>query len=132
MGLFDWLTGKKDTVEIAEDRIWLTRQAKNAGVRNEVAQAVADPAGAHALIVVAHFKDCLEQLRTVVVGADCKGRTESVAAGGDRWAVRKRSALGNAWLRIVTDSCFSPAIPSRATRSRKGVPKHGEMGGDST
>ena len=62
----------------------------------------------------------------------CKGRTESVAAGGDRRAVGKRSALGNALLRIVTDSCFSTAIPSSATRSRKGVPKHGEMGRDST
>ena len=70
MGLFDWLTGKKDRVEIAEDRIWLTQQAKNVGIRKEVAQAVADPAGPHAVIVVAHFKDCLEQLRTVVVGFD--------------------------------------------------------------
>ena len=66
-----------------------------------------------------------------VLMVTCKGRTESVAAGGDRRAVRKRSALGNALLRIVTDSWFSPAVPSPAARSRKGVPKHGEMDRDS-
>jgi hypothetical protein len=71
MGLFDWLTGKKDEkVEIAEDRIWLTQQAKIAGIRKEVGQAVADPAGPQAVIVVAHFQDCLEQIRTAFVGFD--------------------------------------------------------------
>jgi hypothetical protein len=76
--------------------------------------------------------DRIRQRPVVSVESEpCKGRTESVAAGGDRRAVRKRSALGNALLRIVTESWFSPVIPSPAARSRKGVPKHGEMGRDS-
>ena len=70
MGLFDWLTGKKDKVEVVEDRIWMTQQAKNAGIHREVAQAVANPDGPCAIFVVAHFKDCLEQLQTVVAGFD--------------------------------------------------------------
>jgi hypothetical protein len=74
----------------------------------------------------------LAVLCAVAAAEACKGRTESVAGGGDRRAVRKRSALGNASLRIVTDICFSAAIPSPAARSRKGVPKHGEVGRDST
>lgn len=70
MGLFDWLTGKKDKVEIAEHRIWLTQEAKFTGIRKEAAQAVAADAGPCALILVAHFKDCLEQLQATVVGLD--------------------------------------------------------------
>ena len=70
MGLFDWLTGKKDTVEIAKYRIWLTHEAKIAGIQKEVAQAVANPAAPGAVIVVAHFNDCLEQLQTAVAGLD--------------------------------------------------------------
>ncbi len=69
VGLFDWLTGKKARVE-AEDRIWLTQQARSAAIRKEVAQAVADPAGPYAIMVVAHFKNCLEQLHAEIAGFD--------------------------------------------------------------
>jgi len=70
MGLIDWLTSKKDTVAIAKCRIWLTREAKRAGIQREVAQAVANPAGHCVVIVVAHFNDCLQQLQTAVAGHD--------------------------------------------------------------
>ena len=70
MGLFDWLTGKKDKVEIAKYRIWLTHDAKIAGIQKEVAQAVGNPAAPGAVIVVAHFNDCLEQLQAAVAGFD--------------------------------------------------------------
>jgi hypothetical protein len=70
MGFFDWLTGKSRKVEIAKYRIWLTRQAKSDGIRKEVAQAVADPAGPSAVIAVAHFSDCLEQLQTALADLD--------------------------------------------------------------
>jgi hypothetical protein len=70
MGLFDWLTSKKNKVEIDKYRIWLTHEAKHAGIYKEVAQAVANPAGPKAVIVVAHFNDCLEQLQTAVAEFD--------------------------------------------------------------
>jgi hypothetical protein len=70
MGLFDWLTGKKDKVEVAKYRIWLTQEAKIAGIHREVAQAVGNPAAPGAVIVVAHFSDCLERLRNAVGGFD--------------------------------------------------------------
>ena len=70
MGLFDWLTGKKYTVAIAKYRIWLTREAKSAGIRKEVGDAIANPAGHCVVIVVAHFNDCLQQLQTAVAGLD--------------------------------------------------------------
>jgi hypothetical protein len=70
MGLFDWLTAKKDAVAIAKYRIWLTREAKSVGIQREVAQALANPAGHCVVIVVAHFNDCVQQLQTAVAGLD--------------------------------------------------------------
>jgi hypothetical protein len=70
MGLFDWLRCKKDKVEIAKYRIWLTHDAKIAGIQKEVAQAIGNPAAPGAVIVVAHFNDCLEQLQAAVDGFD--------------------------------------------------------------
>lgn len=66
MGLFDWLRGKRDTVEIAEDRVWLTRRAKFVGIQREIASALADPNGPDAVLLVAHFEDCLDELRSVM------------------------------------------------------------------
>jgi hypothetical protein len=70
MGLFDWLTGRKGKNTVATDRIWLTKRAKIAGIQKELAEAIADPAGPRVILVVAHFKDCLEELRTAVAGLD--------------------------------------------------------------
>jgi hypothetical protein len=63
MGLFDWLTGKRNNVEIVEDRVWLTKKAKLAGVRRDIARALGDPDGPDGVIVVAHFQECLDELR---------------------------------------------------------------------
>jgi hypothetical protein len=70
MGLFDWLTGRMNRVEVAEDRIWLTQRAKHAGIYREAAQALADADGPCAVIVAAHFQDCLEQLQAAFIGSD--------------------------------------------------------------
>ncbi len=67
MGLFDWLGGAKAKVQI-EDRIWLTKQAKFAAIQRETAQALDDPNGPDAVFVVAHFQDCLDELRLLVAG----------------------------------------------------------------
>lgn len=69
MGLFNWLGGAKAKVQIAEDRIWLTKQAKVAAIQREVSQALADPNGPDAVFVVAHFQDCLDELRSLVAAA---------------------------------------------------------------
>lgn len=72
MGLFEWLTGKKDRVEISEDRIWLTKQAKIDGIQQEIRESLADASGPDALIVVAHFRDHLDEFESVIesVGFD--------------------------------------------------------------
>lgn len=69
MGLFAWLTGKTRKVEVAEDRIWLTKKAKVAGLAREIAGALNDPNGPDATIVAAHFQDCLDDLRAAIDSA---------------------------------------------------------------
>ncbi len=69
MGLLDWLRGKKDTIHIAEDRIWLTKQAKFDGIQRDIATAMAGAHPPDAAFVVAHFDDCLGELRQLVASA---------------------------------------------------------------
>lgn len=74
MGLFDWLKGKRDTVHITEDRIWLTKQAKFAGIQREIVTAMAGATPPDAALVAAHFDDCLSDLRQLVASAGIDGR----------------------------------------------------------
>jgi hypothetical protein len=68
MGFFDWLTGAKTKVQI-DDRIWLTKQAKFAGIQRDIAQALADPNGPDTVFVVAHFPNCFDELQSMVTAA---------------------------------------------------------------
>jgi hypothetical protein len=68
MGFFDWLTGAKAKVQ-TDNKIWLTKQAKFASIQRDIAQALAEPNGPDALFVVAHFQDCLDELRSLVTAA---------------------------------------------------------------
>jgi SAM-dependent methyltransferase len=69
MGFFDWLGVTRAKVQIAEDRIWLTKEAKSAAVERDVAQTLADPHGPEAVFLVAHFQNCLDELRSLVAAA---------------------------------------------------------------
>lgn len=66
MGVFDWLKGPKTNVDVPDDVIWLTKQAKFAGVLAATARCLAQPTRPLAVLLVAHFRDCLEELRAVV------------------------------------------------------------------
>lgn len=68
MGFFDWLTRAKSKVQ-ADDRIWLTKQAKFSGIQRDIAQALADPNGPDAVFVVAHFQNCFDELQSMVTAA---------------------------------------------------------------
>ena len=68
MGFFDWLTGAKANVQ-TDNKIWLTKQAKFAGIQRDVAAALVDPNGPDAVFVVAHFQDCFDELRSLVTAA---------------------------------------------------------------
>lgn len=71
MGWFDWLPAPKDRVEVAEDRIWLTRQAKFTGIQREIGRILTAPDGPDGLFAVAHFRNCLDELALSVHGAEC-------------------------------------------------------------
>ncbi|MCR4413574.1 MAG: hypothetical protein NUV77_14225 [Thermoguttaceae bacterium] len=91
MGIFDWLSGKWDAVHVAEDRIWLTRAAKFAGIQREVASALADPRGPDAVFLVAHFDDCLDELRSLASRARFDERRVLVTCSKE---LEGRSAAG--------------------------------------
>jgi len=66
MGIFDWLKKPKTNVDLQDDVIWLTKQAKLAGISASIGRCLAEPARPFAVLLVAHFRDCLEQLQTIV------------------------------------------------------------------
>jgi hypothetical protein len=66
MGIFDWLKKPKTNVDLLDDVIWLTKQAKFAGISAATARCLAEPARPFAVLLVAHFRDCLEQLQAIV------------------------------------------------------------------
>lgn len=61
MGIFDLLFGKRSSVQLLEDRIWLTQPARYKGV----AQQVFESTDSAVILLIAHFEDTLEQLATI-------------------------------------------------------------------
>jgi hypothetical protein len=66
MGIFDWLKTPKSNVDLLDDVIWLTKQAKYDGISASIARCLAEPARPFAVLLVAHFRDCLEQVQAIV------------------------------------------------------------------
>lgn len=68
MGLFDFLFGNKrdTTVQVLNDRIWLSQNAKINGIKQQIRQQ-ADSA---AILLVAHFEETMQQLRSITTGDD--------------------------------------------------------------
>jgi hypothetical protein len=65
MGIFDWLTGRKGNVELLDDKIWLTKTVKFERISDSVAQRLASPNPPAAVILLAHFQDCLAELQRI-------------------------------------------------------------------
>ena len=63
MGVFDWLMKPKSNVDLLDDQIWLTKQAKFAGISAATARCLAEPVRPFAVLLVAHFPDCLDELQ---------------------------------------------------------------------
>ncbi len=64
MGIFDWLKKPKSNVDLLDDQIWLTKQAKLAGISASIGRL--GPARPFAVLLVAHFRACLDDLQAVV------------------------------------------------------------------
>ena len=80
MPFFDFLFGNKQSTncEVRPDKIWLTTDAKFAGIANEVTKrATANPA---AILLVAHFPDVLARLNGIVATATTAVPVKAVLA----------------------------------------------------
>jgi len=76
MGLFDALFGRKpkSNVEMLDDQIWLSIDAKFDGVRNQLQNQM----GSSAVLLIAHFDDTLERLLDIVNGFQGKTSVQAI------------------------------------------------------
>ena len=81
MGLFDWFRGPPTNVTVLPDVIWLTKSAKLDGLAKTVSEALAGPEPPDAVLLVAHFRDCLDDLQKLVDGDRIAGPVGIVSAG---------------------------------------------------
>ena len=65
MGLFDWFTSTPSTETVQDDTIWLTKEAKFKGIMQMAARNLAGDDRPHTFILVAHFRDCLDELQKI-------------------------------------------------------------------
>ncbi|HEV3299831.1 MAG TPA: hypothetical protein VG055_09320 [Planctomycetaceae bacterium] len=79
MGIFDWITGQKSNVEILDDLIWLTKKVKFERIAESVTQTHAAQDRPVAVILVAHFQDCLNELQTIVESGQFNGSVMAAA-----------------------------------------------------
>ena len=70
MGLFDWLKPQQSNVETLADVIWLTTKAKYAGMVKAVESSLKELDSPVAVLLVAHFQDCLNELQQVSEATD--------------------------------------------------------------
>ena len=63
MGFLNWLKGSNSNVEELDDLIWISAAAKWAGVTESIAEALAASDAPMVVLVVAHFDDCLADVR---------------------------------------------------------------------
>ena len=100
MGLFDWFTSTLSNVTVLDDIIWLTKEAKFKGLMQMVARNLDKDDRPHTIILVAHFRDCLEELQKI---------SESVAGSF------KHSLNIMAGLSVLLESMALTRVPARAS-----------------
>ena len=92
MGIFDWLKKPKTNVDLLDEVIWLTKQAKFTGISASIGRCLAEPARPFAVLLVAHFRDCLEQLQAIVQQG---GFENVIATTAENLTGRSASRLGS-------------------------------------
>ncbi len=65
MGIFDWFKRSPSNVTLHQDVIWLTKAAKLKGLAAAIADSRAQRYAPSAILLVAHFPECLEGLEKV-------------------------------------------------------------------
>lgn len=80
MGFFDWLKTAPSNVRVLDDVIWLSTQAKLDGITKAVATGSPGRDEPAAILLVAHFQDCLEDLQKIAGQAEAAGPVMALAA----------------------------------------------------
>jgi hypothetical protein len=65
MGFLDWFKSAPSNVAVLDDLVWLTKKAKLNGIAKALSQTVAEQDGPDAVILVAHFQDCLDEMQRI-------------------------------------------------------------------
>ncbi|MCY2988875.1 MAG: hypothetical protein NTY19_13550 [Planctomycetota bacterium] len=94
MGILDWLKKPKSNVDLLDDLIWLTKHAKFTGISAATARCLNEPARPFAVLLVAHFQDCLEQLQTIIQQGGFDQRSV-IAATAENLTGRSAPRLGS-------------------------------------
>ena len=75
MGFLDWLKGATSNVEIRGDKIWLSKEAKLHGIATGLHERLSASDRPSVFIMVAHFQDCLDDLRQIIKANGIGDRT---------------------------------------------------------
>ena len=110
MGLFDWFTSTPSNTTVLDDVIWLTKAAKFKGIRQMVARILAGNGRPHSLILVAHFRDCLDELQKI---------SESVAASRPIIVASADALQSTRTSTISSDADHRRGTPSTAVTRRR-------------
>jgi hypothetical protein len=73
MGVFDWLSGQKSKLELIEDNVWLSRQAKLQGIAAAIDACFSGSDPPLAVILAAQFDDCLAELQAMLEAKQLPG-----------------------------------------------------------
>jgi hypothetical protein len=79
MGFFDWLKRPPGNADELPDSIWLTHQAKLAGVIQAVEALLGASTGRASVFLVAHFDDCQRELEQLAQAAGLEAPSLLVA-----------------------------------------------------
>ena len=100
MGFLDWLKAPRSNVEDLGDFIWVSKAAKGAGVIRAVGESLSRSDAPTVVLVVAHFEDCLSELRQVLEASGTNDSRVFVFRADDLPSV-KNSLLGLDDLQLV-------------------------------
>lgn len=81
MGLLNWFKKPPSNATVLDDVIWLTKAAKRDGIAQAVSHSLAAPNRPDAIILVAHFSDCLAELEKIVEDIEAPNPIKVVSAG---------------------------------------------------
>jgi len=84
MNLFGWFKTTPGNVTVLKDVIWLTRQAKFCGITKAVSQGLVEQGASRGTVLVAHFRDCLEELQRISEAVGSSGHLSVASASSLR------------------------------------------------